>query len=284
MKGMVSLGLIQTNEQKVAGEVMETLWENHPWPLVHHSRLQRKSIAMPVPCRGLRVWKLIPGFENLNAASEVWGNNKQPSVVYIQNKGWPHKTWIFFFNLLRDRHWQDTMRAQLCLLQGHLVLFMKNSFAFALWWSPSLFQDMKYVFTEPDTVNRLTWLKNTPAGPWFYSIHHGTPGSLVKKRALTAFFRAPYFLIPTHRESVTVSDIALQAVRRALGLDCEGRKSSNGIYDVPPCVDMVPGAIRGKVDCPDAFPLGASIWKVNTEAYVKIMTQFTMYNVEQKCN
>lgn len=46
-----------------------------------------------------------------------------------------------------------------------------------------------------------------------------------------------------------------------------GRKSSTGIYDVRSCVDVVPGAIQGKVDRLDAFPLGAPIWKVNTEAY-----------------
>lgn len=50
---------------------------------------------------------------------------------------------------------------------------------------------------------------------------------------------------------------------------------------MPSCGDVALGAIRRKVDRLDSFPLGASILKVNTEAYVKIMTQYTMYNVEQ---
>lgn len=31
-------------------------------------------------------------------------------------------------------------------------------------------------------------------------------------------------------------------------------------------------AVQEKVDHPDAFPLGASVWKESMEAYVKIMT------------
>ena len=87
---------------------------------------------------------------------------------------------------------------------------------------------------------------NTPASPRFYSIHHRTPGSLLKRRAFTAFSRVPYFLDPTFRERTTESDIALEAVRWGLGHGREGRKSSNGIYDVLSCVDAELVAIRGK--------------------------------------
>lgn len=81
-----------------------------------------------------------------------------------------------------------------------------------------------------------------------------------------------------------MNDTGLQAVRQGLGHDCEGRKSSSGIYYVLSCVDTVLGAVRGKGDCLDAFPLGASIRKESIRAYLKVMTQFTEYNVEQKCN
>lgn len=56
----------------------------------------------------------------------------------------------------------------------------------------------------------------------------------------------PYFLDPTFRERTTGSDIALEAVRWGLGHGREGRKSSNGIYDVLSCVDAELVAIRGK--------------------------------------
>lgn len=81
-----------------------------------------------------------------------------------------------------------------------------------------------------------------------------------------------------------MTDIALSALGQGLAQDGEGRKSSDGVYDVLSRVDAVLGAGRGKVDRPDAFPLGASIQKENTKASVRTITQCAMYNVQQTCN
>lgn len=67
-----------------------------------------------------------------------------------------------------------------------------------------------------------------------------------------------------------MTDLALQAARQGLGHGCEGRKSSNGISYLLSRVAAVLGAMQGKADRPEAFPLGAATGEENTEAHVKL--------------